>query len=163
MIGYKQEFEKFEKEFLGMDWKVKAAYREEAGFMISDINYFREHMQRTKKTKRFCLDIQFGYFSCMYRFVNTLFEISPWNALDLDDFVRRLEILDITEKIFDRINYGYSEIWITKAIQWEKIVSHFTCYSIKIKDYISAFIGSSYWCAEIERRWNGLEEKKEQK
>ena len=101
------KFEKIEKEVLDtQDKDYFLNYLTEARQLIDDIKYFEAHINRTRISKRFSLEVLISHKGViMDWFVKELFDKNTLCIIKEDYFVERLKIYDITYAIFDKIHY----------------------------------------------------------
>lgn len=114
--------------------------------IISDVQYFKEHMIRTKRTEFFSFDLKLAIPGMIHNFFfRKLDDDVISNAFNNEDsMVRLLEIYYLLVELITPVSNWEDErkdIDVKRLIYFSEIVEWF--YGLKLEEYLVAFVGCS--------------------
>lgn len=149
-------FKEYEEKYLNTkDENYFIDYLNEARAIIKDLEYFGEHIKRTRMSKKYGFVITPSAYGITDWFTRELFQYRiSWYGLDEDKMVNTLKLHDITRKLFDLTEHGSKLGIVDDITKWADVIGYFS--GIELRDHIHHFIGCSRGIESISSEWDKI-------
>lgn len=158
-----ERFKAIEEKILGSYDNKYHNYHIEALEILNDLKYFKEHIKRTKQSKRFTFHIAPSSYDIYADFLEVLFPVRQqcfWRN-NVENIIKRLKIFDITKRLFSSLytntptEYYLNNSTLKDLIEWSKIIAFEV--DIDLKEMVGSFIVSGVSYLEVIEKWNEIE------
>jgi len=155
-MDYEEKLEEYRKKYLKKDY---SEILQTARDIISDVQYFKAHIQRTQRTTPYSFELRLSWGGCIHNFFFQKIDVQIMNdALqNQESLMRLLQIYYLLVELIEPVSHWEEERKdkdVKNLIDFSELVKWFL--GLELTEYMVAFVGCSSMLESIYSHINRL-------